>query len=128
MQKPPDFAGIGGQAGKILRKKGLFSIAEGLGGICVDFHHKTTGAGGYSGPAQRRNPTGDPGGMAGIHQHRQVGKTLHHRNGGQIQGGAGAALVAADAPFTENDMGISLPQDVLGRGKPFFVGGGQPAF
>ena len=66
--------------------------------------------------------------MAGIHQHRQVGKTLHHRNGGQIQGGAGAALVAADAPFTENDMGISLPQDVFGRGKPFFVGGGQPAF
>ena len=58
MQKPPDFAGIGGQAGKILRKKGLLPIAEGPGGVGVDFHHKTTGAGGYSGPAQRRDPAG----------------------------------------------------------------------
>ena len=61
----------------------------------------------------------------GIGDDREVGETVHHRDGAQVEEVAGGRIEAAHAPLAEDDVGIALGQDVFRREQQLLDGGGE---
>ena len=57
--------------------------------------------------------------MTGVNDHGQVSALLQIRDGGQWQCETRMSLEGANPTFTENHLGVSLVENVLGRQQEF---------
>ena len=64
--------------------------------------------------------------MARVDNHRKVAQLLDERHRVEIQGVAGVGLEGANAALAEDDLVVTLAQDVLGGEEPFLDRGRHP--
>src|SRR5919112_1541936 len=67
------------------------------------------------------------GAMTGICDDRQVGESVHHRNGAEIEKVPGSRIEAPYAALTQNDVRVSLSKNVLGREQQLLDGSREAA-
>ena len=89
---------------------------------------QTVAPAGGGGQRHGRHQTGLTGGVAGIHDHGQVGQLMEKGHGGEIQGAAHAAGKGADAPLAEDDVFIAAGEDVFGAEEQLLHRGGRASF
>ena len=104
-----------GQPVKLVAGQGLCPVGQGAGRAVVHLHHQAVGSGGHGGQRQGSHQLRPPGGVAGVHDHRQVGQLFQHRNGGNVQSGAAVGLEGTDAPLAQDHLPVAPGQDVLRR-------------
>ena len=81
----------------------------------------------HGGQRQRRHQRRASRRVAGIHDHRQVGHLLQHRDDTDIQRRPAGLGEAADAPLTQHHIGIAAGEDVLRRLQQFLHRGAHGA-
>ena len=81
--------------------------------VVVDLDHEAVRAAGRSAQGHGRHQLIAPGGVAGVHHHRQVAELVEHGDDGQVHGVAGGGLEGADAPLAEDDLAVAPGHDIL---------------
>ena len=106
----------------------LAAVAEGGGGVGMDFDQQAVGADGDSGARERDDHVGATSGVTGVDEDRQMRFLLRHGDGTQVERVAAGVFEGADAPFAEDDLGIAMQADVFGGEEPFIDQAGNAAF
>ncbi len=79
----------------------------------MDLDEQAIRAGRDRGAAHRQYLVAQPGAVARIRHHRQVGQLLHQRDRREVEQVARRRVEAADAALAENDLAVPLGEDVL---------------
>ncbi len=94
----------------------------------VDLHHQPMCIGSHRRTGQGQHLIPSPGGVAGVHNNRQMALFFNHRHGGQIQGVATVMDKGAHAPLTQDHLVVSMGHDVFGSHEPLVDSGGHAPF
>lgn len=94
----------------------------------MDFDDDSVGAGGDSRGCDSTDEVASSGGMAGVDDDGQMGPFLDDGDGGDVEGVADAIFEGFDASFAEDDVAVSLAEDVFGGEEPILDGGSESAF
>ncbi len=91
----------------------------------VNLDHESVGARGNRGRCQGCHQRRAATGMAGVHDDRQVGFFLQHRDRRHIEGVAGGCLESPYAALAKDHLIVAVGHDVLRRHEQFLDGGGE---
>jgi len=113
------------EALEVWEVEGLGAVAEGVGGVGVDFDHEAVGTDGDGGTGEGRDGPVVAGGVGGVHDDREVGEAFDGDDGGEVLSVSEGGFEGADAAFAEDDAIVALAEDIFGGLEEFVDGGGQ---
>src|SRR5271163_4541194 len=122
-----DDAELGHELREGFRVEGLRAVGEGVVWVVVDFDQEAVGACGYRGSGHRRDLVAAARAVGWVGQHRQVGKFLDDRDGGDVERVTRVGLERPDAAFAEDYVVVAAGEDVFGTHQEFLHGGGHAA-
>ena len=97
----------------------LLAIAQSLGGVWMHFDEQSVGAHGHRAAAECDHKIRPAAPLAGIHDDGEVGLFLGNGDRCQVKSVSRVSLEGPDAALAEQDVGISMCQDVFGGEQPF---------
>ena len=106
----------------------LLPVAERFRGVGVNFNDEAVRPDGRRSAAEDLDQIGASAALAGIDDDRQVCFLFGDGHGRQVEGVARVILERADAALAENDIRVTVGEEIFGREEPFLDAHAHAAF